>query len=116
MPALAPLCYRKEVVRMEIKIRDVDPTIVKRIDQNAKDKGLSRNAYLKQQLESFAIINGVKNDRVWFEEVLRQVREVLESNYYRLEQLEKQHERMLFLLSLITNVDMEDVNAFLGRQ
>lgn len=40
---------------MEIKIRDINPMAVKKIDEWAKEKGISRQQYLKLHLESFAI-------------------------------------------------------------
>lgn len=43
------------VVKLEIKIRDLDPATVKKIDRLATDKGLSRQVYLKEHLEAFAV-------------------------------------------------------------
>lgn len=42
---------------MDVKIRDVDPYAVKKIDQWAKEKGLSRQIYLKNLLESLTTID-----------------------------------------------------------
>ena len=38
---------RSEVQQMNISIRDVDPVAIKKIDELAKKKGISRNEYLK---------------------------------------------------------------------
>ena len=35
---------------MNISIRDVDPVAIKKIDELAKKKGISRNEYLKNQI------------------------------------------------------------------
>lgn len=40
---------------MEIKIRNLEPSTVKKIDELAKQNGLSRQEYLKGHLEAFAI-------------------------------------------------------------
>lgn len=40
---------------MEIKIRNLDPSTVKKIDKLSKENGLSRQEYLKQHLQSFAV-------------------------------------------------------------
>jgi len=40
---------------VEIKIRNIDPMAVKKIDEWAKEKGLSRQEYLRLHLESFAV-------------------------------------------------------------
>lgn len=42
---------------MDVKIRDVDPYAVKKIDEWAKEKGLSRQMYLKDLLESLTTID-----------------------------------------------------------
>jgi len=42
---------------MDVKIRNVDPGVVMKIDELAKKRGLSRNEFLKRQLESFSIFN-----------------------------------------------------------
>ena len=44
---------------MEVKIRDVDPVIVKKIDEMAKRKNMSRNSFLKHCLSRFAIVQDV---------------------------------------------------------
>ncbi|MGG1219942.1 hypothetical protein ABE236_21090 [Priestia endophytica] len=36
---------------MEIKVRNVDPVVVKKIDEMAKGKGISRQEFLKGLLE-----------------------------------------------------------------
>lgn len=40
--------------KVEIRIREVDPIAVKRIDEIAKRKGLSRQKFLKDQIEMLA--------------------------------------------------------------
>ncbi len=42
---------------MEIKIRNVDPALIKVFDEHAKSRGVSRNVYLKSLLTSVAIIH-----------------------------------------------------------
>lgn len=53
-------------VLMEIKIRGINPHAVKKIDELAKEKNLSRNEYLKNVLEelSFIEMNDNVNDRM----------------------------------------------------
>lgn len=53
-------------VPMEIKIRGINPHAVKKIDELAKEKNLSRNEYLKNVLEelSFIEMNDNVNDRM----------------------------------------------------
>ena len=47
--------YYCEVIILEIKIRNIDPMAVKKIDEWAKEKDLSRQEYLRLHLESFAV-------------------------------------------------------------
>lgn len=53
-------------VSMEIKIRGLNPHAVKKIDELAKEKSLSRNEYLKNILEelSFLEMKDNINDRM----------------------------------------------------
>lgn len=46
---------------MEIKIRDLEPATVQKINELAKAKGLSRQEYLKNHLETFAV-SGLHSD------------------------------------------------------
>lgn len=40
---------------MEIKVRDINPATVKKLDKLAKENNVSRQVYLKTHLEAFAI-------------------------------------------------------------
>lgn len=42
---------------MDVCIRKVDPVAIKKIDELAKRKGISRNEYLKKHIEQMAITN-----------------------------------------------------------
>lgn len=53
---LTKLCLMKGGKEMEVKIRNVEPTAVKKIDELARKKGLSRNEYLKNVIEDFSIL------------------------------------------------------------
>ena len=41
---------------MNISIRDVDPVAIRKIDELAKKKGISRNEYLKNQIAQIAVM------------------------------------------------------------
>lgn len=45
--------------RMNISIRDVDPVAIKKIDELAKKKGISRNEYLKIYIQQMAIVKDI---------------------------------------------------------
>ena len=45
--------------RMEIKIRNVDPVVVTKLDELARKQHLSRNEYLKKIVSSCAVVQDV---------------------------------------------------------
>ncbi|AKG05820.1 hypothetical protein AAV35_013880 (plasmid) [Salimicrobium jeotgali] len=47
---------------MEIKIRNINPSIVQEFDEKAKKQGLSRQEYLRSILENYTLLNNI-NDR-----------------------------------------------------
>jgi hypothetical protein len=51
---------QKRRTDMEIKVRNVCPVAVSKIDRLAKEKGLSRQAFLKEQIETLAIMEEVE--------------------------------------------------------
>lgn len=49
---------------MDIKVRNVDPVAIKKIDELAKAKGISRNEYLKKYISKIAVmkdLNEIEN-------------------------------------------------------
>ena len=45
---------------MDIKVRNVDPVAIKKIDELAKTKGISRNEYLKKYISQIAAMKEMK--------------------------------------------------------
>ena len=45
---------------MDIKVRNVDPVAIKKIDELAKEKGISRNEYLKKYISQIAAMKEMK--------------------------------------------------------
>lgn len=45
---------------MDIKVRNVDPVAIKKIDELAKAKGISRNEYLKKYISQIAAMKEMK--------------------------------------------------------
>lgn len=58
---------------MEIKIRNIDPLAVQRIDEQAKKNKLSRNAYLVKVLENLSVNEELAKQETKFAEVLEAV-------------------------------------------
>lgn len=51
---------------MELKIRNVDPSVVKKPDVLAKRSGFSKQVYLKETLESFAMLEVLTNKEKYY--------------------------------------------------
>lgn len=45
----------------DIKVRGLDPVIVKKIDELAKSKDMSREEYLRKYISKLAIVNDVES-------------------------------------------------------
>lgn len=83
---------------MEVKIRGVDPVIVKKIDELARKQHMSRNEYLKRCLSSYSIVQDVEDlNRKYTElvkmlvERLEQANDVIETNSFILEKITGGH-------------------------
>jgi hypothetical protein len=63
--------YFEELNRnMEIKVRNVDPIAVKKIDEMAKEKKISRSEFLKGQIETFALLQLQKDHEAALEDLI----------------------------------------------
>ena len=79
---------------MDVKIRGVDPVIVRKIDELAKKQHMSRNEYLKRCLSGYAVVQDVADlDSRYAElvtllaEWLEQANDVIETNSLILQEL-----------------------------
>ncbi|MDE8676523.1 MULTISPECIES: hypothetical protein [Priestia] len=62
---------------MEIKVRNVDPIAVKKIDEMAKRKNISRQEFLKSQLEMLAFFHEQTNRELQLENMLEKVLQMM---------------------------------------
>lgn len=83
---------------MEIKIRNVDMAAVKKIDQTAKRQGLSRNEYLKRQIEHLALLPELLASEDKYRNLVKEILPVIEKNNRLLEQNNQFYEELLSLL------------------
>jgi hypothetical protein len=58
--------------KMEIKIRYVDPVALKKIDKIAKEKKISRQEFLKGQIETLAVFQEQKDREAELENIIYQ--------------------------------------------
>lgn len=64
----------------EIRIRNVDAAAAAKIDELAAAQGKSRNAYLKQYLESLAVLEDLKEQENRYASLILTVSEAIERN------------------------------------
>ncbi|MEK4626531.1 hypothetical protein MKY06_29995 [Priestia sp. FSL P4-0332] len=55
---------------MDILLRDIDPTAVKKIDEIAKEKKISRQEFLKGQVETLAVFQEQKEREAELENII----------------------------------------------
>lgn len=81
---------------MEIKIRNLEPATVKKIDELAKQKGISRQEYLKNHLESFAV-SGLHSDIIdRYEKQLQVNNMLLEKNTQTMNEMIEIFKELMF--------------------
>lgn len=83
---------------MEIKIRSIDAAAVKKIDQIAKRQGLSRNEYLKRQIEHLALMPELLAAEDQYRNLVKEILPVISANNSLLEKNAALHEELLSLL------------------
>lgn len=83
---------------MDVKVRGVDPVVVKKIDELAKKKHMSRNEYLRHCLNRYAVVPDVADlDSRYTElvtlmaERLEQANDVIETNSLIIQELTGGH-------------------------
>jgi len=64
----------------EIRIRNVDACAVAKIDELAKQKGMSRNQYIKLMIESLSVLDEVKDIQTDYKNLVLDLAEVIEKN------------------------------------
>ena len=55
---------------MDMLLRDIDPTAVKKIDEIAKEKKISRQEFLKGQVETLAVFQEQKDREAELENII----------------------------------------------
>ncbi|MBC6973528.1 hypothetical protein H9I32_14515 [Bacillus sp. Xin] len=83
---------------MEVRIRNMNPVAVKRIDEIAKTKGLSRDKFLRGQLETLAFYREQQNRELYLQQLL-------EKNIYAMEKCFEAVEKMNAFLEVMTQDD-----------
>lgn len=104
---------------MEIKVRGVDVGAIKILDDLAKKSNMSRNEYLKRQLETLAWLDKIQAYRNRFEET---VSESVAQFRYAEAELKKQNrqiQRLTYLLMSamdVTEEELDQIERFMMKE
>ena len=74
---------------MEIKIRNVEPYAVQKIDELARKQNVSRNGFLKKQLEAIALMGEIRQVEGKYEALVQSLVEIIKENTLVYEQVLK---------------------------
>ena len=72
---------------MEIKIRNLDVKTIQRIDEVAKEKGLSRQQFLKNYIETLSVIDIIKDSETKYVDLVNQLSFLIKENTNVLSQI-----------------------------
>ena len=65
---------------MEIKIRNLDVITIQRLDEVAKEKGLSRQQFLKNYIETLSVIDIIKDSETKYVDLVNQLSFLIKEN------------------------------------
>lgn len=65
---------------MEIKSRGVDPTAVKKIDELAKNQGISRSAFIANLIQNYAALEEFKDFEERYQSFIQKCMTVIDNN------------------------------------
>lgn len=97
---------------MDVLIRNVSPVAVKRIDQIAKEKGVSREEFLREQLEVISVVDLLEEQKEKINFEFDKLNEQLDMLVETLLRNEKNYIRMLELFSIMTGIDLFELEEF----
>lgn len=97
---------------MDLLLRNIDAVAVKKIDEQAKAKKMSRNEYLKIQIEKLAMLEVFEEDRNRFEEIIQTVVKALGHTMMMIEEQQKEIKKMQAMFMMVLDIDEEEMNAF----
>lgn len=97
---------------MQIKIRDIDPMAIKKIDEEANKKGFSRNHLLKLHIERLAQYDVFLEERNRFEETMQNVMRILQMMTVSMQKNESELSKLRTMISLILEVDENEIEKY----
>lgn len=100
---------------MDLLIRNIDIVAVKKIDKLAKEKKMSRNEYLKKQLEKLAWIDVLKEERNRFEDALQIFSQMLGRMMRVIQEQQNEIEKMKTMFMMVMDIDEDEIDVFISQ-
>jgi len=101
---------------LEVRIRKVSPVLVGKLDRKARERGMSREEFLREQLEVIAYIELLAEHRKKVNGSLGKVADSFENVSEKLTVMEEKYERLVYLISYVTEIDPHEMEVFIKEQ
>lgn len=98
---------------MDLLLRNIDAVAVKKIDELAKAKKMSRNEYLKIQIEKLAALDVFNEERNRFEEITHMVIKTLSQIMMMITELQDEIKKLQAMQMMVLDVDEKEMNTFI---
>lgn len=100
---------------MDILIRNVNASAVKIFDDKAKEKGSTRNQYLKNYIEKLAMTEGLTEKESELNNTISKMTGAMELLYKQMEDMENKSTQMFYLLCDMTDTDPEHLEFLVEK-
>lgn len=97
---------------MDIKVRNVDVVAVKKIDEMAKEEGVSRNEFLREQIEEIAYKKMKQKEFLHYETLINKNVDSLEKLHQRFVTTEEDTEIIYSFLMRVTGTEKEELKHY----
>lgn len=98
---------------MDLLLRNIDAVAVKKIDELAKAKKMSRNEYLKIQIEKLAALDVFNEERNRFEEITHMVIKTLSQIMMMITELQDEIKKLQAMQMMVLDIDEKEMNTFI---
>lgn len=107
---------REGCILLDVLIRKVSPVLVDKLDVKARERGMSREEFLREQLEVIAYVDLLAEHRKEVNGSLGKVADSFEIVSEKLSVMEEEYERLVYLISYVTEIDLQEMEEFIKEQ
>lgn len=95
---------------MDIKVRDLDVLTVRKLDALAKEKEMSRESFLREQLNRLANEDLQRIEQKRFENILKKNHDILEASILGQNKLLEKLNTVESILMIVLDIDMSEID------